>query len=117
MSLWLPPTSAKQPDVTLIGWAIFMVMVPKIGKRTVHFAGCSECGGEGRVSSPIEKLDPKNKSGVSSTGRVYRLKGPPGLGSDAQYVWDRWLSISSASVLADVSREVLSQFLRDSANE
>ena len=110
MPLWIPLTSAEQPEVTLTNWRVFEVLVPEIGRPTFHFVGY--CGPEhaGRVSSPVEEFDPVNRCGVSSTGRVYCLAGTPGLNGDAEYLWLKWLRIWGASVLRDCSQEALVEF-------
>ena len=110
MPLWLPPTAAEQPDLTLIGWAVFKVLAPEIGYPTEHLVGYNERGVEGRVSSPVQSFDAKNRCGVTSTGRVYRLNGRPGMGSEASYVWDKWRRIWSAEVLEELSQQVLDEF-------
>jgi hypothetical protein len=107
MSVWLPPTAAEQPDVTLTDWAAFEVLVPELGAPTIHVVGYNAT--EGRVSSPVVKVDAGQHSVVTSTGRVYRLKGSPGLNGDAQYIWRRWLVIWKASVLSDATAALQSQ--------
>ena len=52
--------------------------------------GYNFAGREGRVSSPIVTFDAATMRGITHTGRVYELKGPPGLNMDAEYVLDRW---------------------------
>ena len=110
MPIWTPPTSAEQPDLTLLGWAVFLVLVPEIGTPTAHAVGYNLRDGEGRVSSPIVKVDDQRRCVVTSTGRVYRLSGQPGLGSDASYVWARWLRMWNADVKEDLSQATLAGF-------
>lgn len=89
MSVWLPPTANEQPEVSLVSWGAFEVLVPELGEPIIHIAGVREVGGEGRVSSPVAKVDAANRCVVTSTGRVYRLVGAPRLQGEASYVWQR----------------------------
>ena len=110
MPIWIPATTDSEPALTLSGWAVFLVLVPGIGTPTTHVAGYHERGREGRVSSPIEKVDDEKRCVVTSSGRVYRLYGRPGLGSEASYVWARWLSIWNVDVKEDLSQATLDGF-------
>lgn len=110
MSVWLPPTAEEQPEVSLVSWGAFEVLVPELGAPTIHIAGVREVGGEGRVSSPVAKVDALNRSVVTSTGRIYRLLGAPGLQGEATYVWQRWVRNWSAEVLSDAAPALLHQF-------
>lgn len=44
--------------------------------------------------------------GITSSGRVYELRGTPGFNSDGEYAWNRWLAINSATDVADVTAEI-----------
>lgn len=108
MSIWLPPTAAKQPEVNLTSWAAHEVEVPGLEGPSVHIAGDNGTGG--RVTSPVQRIEATTRSVVTSTGRVYRLHGAPGLSGDAEYVWRRWLRMFDVTVLQDVSGRLLKQF-------
>lgn len=110
MPVWLPRTAAQQPHVALVSWAAFEVLIPKLGKPTLHVAGVEEGAGGGRVSSPVAEVDSTRRSIVTRSGRVYRLGGPPGLGGDAEYVWQRWVESWNAQVLSDAVPMLLSAF-------
>lgn len=109
MSIWLPPTAEEQPEVSLVHWGAFEVLVPELGAPTIHVAGF-RVGGEGRVSSPVAKVDATNRCVVTSTGRVYRLLGAPGLQGDSTYVWERWVWKWHATVLRDAAPALLQSF-------
>lgn len=110
MSVWLPPTAEEQPEVSLVSWGAFEVLVPELGTPTIHIAGVCEVDGEGRVSSPVAKVDAANRSVVTSTGRIYRLVGAPRLQGEANYVWRRWVLIWKAEVLSDAAPALVRAF-------
>lgn len=110
MSVWLPPTADEQPEVALVCWGAFEVLVPELGAPTIHVVGLRDAVGEGRVSSPVAKVDAPSRSVVTSTGRVYRLIGAPGMQGDANYVWRRWLLNWSAEVMSDAAPALVESF-------
>lgn len=101
MPVWMTTPVEKQPCLTLRSWGV--IQMPEGGR---HFVGWCLENREGRVSSPIEEFDPKTLTGVTSTGRVYQLQGPPGLDGDGEYVRNRWLSIYGNPTWMDVTSEV-----------
>lgn len=105
--VWVPRSVSDEPNLRLTDWSVFEVLMRGSPKRTRHFAGTSISGREGRVSSAVESFDPATRRGVTSSGRVYELVGSgTGLGSDADYVWNRWKSICQAQDVVDVTAEV-----------
>ncbi|ALV07721.1 hypothetical protein [Roseateles depolymerans] len=110
MSIFIPPTTAEQPDAVLTSWRAFEVEVPGLAGPTIHIAGYIGAEGCGRVTSPIEELDAANRSVVTSSGRVYQLRGAPGLNGDAEYVWAKWQRLWKTTVLADATADLLRQF-------
>lgn len=115
MSTWLPPTAEEQPEVFLECWGAFEVLVPELGAPTIHVAGVRAAGGEGRVSSPVAKVNGAGRCVITSTGRIYRLVGAPGMRGDALYVWHRWLRSWSAEVLSDAAPALLASFAAEEA--
>ena len=101
MPVWMTTPVEEQPSLTLERWRVIQMTE---GGR--HFVGWCLENKEGRVSSPIAEFDPENLRGVTSTGRVYQLKGPPGLDGDAEYVRDRWLAIYGNPRWTDVTADV-----------
>ncbi len=87
MSIWLTRPVAIEPSITLTSWKIIETVEDKPSR---HFVGYSDAGREGRVSSPIVTFDAATMRGITHTGRVYELKGSPGLNGDAAYVLGRW---------------------------
>ena len=110
MTISIPPTTAEKPDATLSGWTVFEVDAPGIGHSTFHLVGFNEREGLGRVSSPVEQLDVRNRTGVTRSGSVYRLSGHPGLGGDATYTWELWQRLWRVSVPRDVTQEFVEEF-------
>lgn len=115
MSVWLPPTAEEQPEVALVCWGAFEVLVPELGAPTIHVVGLRGAAGEGRVSSPVAKVDAATRSVVTSTGRRYRLVGATGMQGDALYVWQRWVRNWSAEVLSDAAPALLESFASEEA--
>jgi hypothetical protein len=73
MQMGLVPNVEKQPAVNLKNWAIFQL---EDGSR--FFVG-EEDGkvGKLRTSTPITSLDETSLTGITESGRVYRLIGSP----------------------------------------
>jgi hypothetical protein len=103
MSVWLPPTTGEQPSVTLTRWAAFDVLIPELGSPTVHVVGFFSEAGEGRVTSPVSRLKGSQRACVTRSGRTYRLDGPPGLNSQALYVWRQWKATWKVEVRGDAT--------------
>lgn len=53
-----------------------------------------------------QQFDPLTAQCITQSGRVYRLLGRPGLGADAEYVWNSWKRIAGVGEHRDVTREV-----------
>lgn len=98
MALWLTIPIDQQPSLTLSDWQVIEL---HDGER--HFVGYCVENCEGRVSSPIKSFDPATLRGSTATGRVYQLKGAPGLSSDALYVLDNWLAMYKLTNWTDVT--------------
>lgn len=104
MPVWTTIPVTDQPELTLDGWSIF-----ELPDGDCHFVGWAIENREGRVSSRIDEFDVKTMCGVTSTGRVYKLQGIPGINSDAEYTWNRWRRINDVDTFVDVSRTVWSE--------
>ena len=92
MPVWKVAPVTERPEVTLTGWAVFDVPdEDSTAEPTRHLVGWSCEDREGRVSSPVMTFDARTASFSTRSGRIYRLSGQPGLGSDAVYVWQFWL--------------------------
>lgn len=107
MPVWSIDSIEDRPDVTLRDWAVFEVPLHGPGQPwTRHLAGWSCEDQQGQVCSPVQQFDPRTGSCLTESGRVYRLKGRPGLNADAEYVWNRWKRIASITAERDVTKEV-----------
>lgn len=107
MTVWTIAPVELRPDVTLESWAVFEVPLNGVDQPwTRHLAGYSLEDGQGQVCSAVESFDPASGQCVTRSGRVYRLRGRPGLGQDAEYVWRRWKRIASIPEERDVTKEV-----------
>lgn len=98
MTYWRCMPVSIEPEITLIEWRI---METERGER--HFVGTRIDGGSGRVSSAIMAFDLERRVGITTSGRVYRLSGAPGQGSDADYIWSVWRVRNEVSSYADVT--------------
>jgi hypothetical protein len=98
MSYWKCMPVAFEPEVTLVNWRI---METERGER--HFVGDHVANASGRVSSAIVTFDIERLVGVTTSGRVYSLDGPPSKSSEADYVWSVWRVRNEVSGYADVT--------------
>lgn len=98
MSIWLP--IIDDPEITLVRWSIW-----ETGSGQRHFIGFNPAGKEGRVSSYIKEFDMDSMCGVTSSGRIYKLEGPPGYDTNAMYVWNRWKQIKQVSDVKDITQQ------------
>ena len=111
MGFWKPATVIEEPETKLYQWQIFRVAGNFGGvAETIHFMGYAQSeyaayGGEGRVCSPVQEFDKETMRGRTSSGRIYELVGPPGLNSDALYVWNRWLQHAGNPVVTCITDE------------
>lgn len=90
MSVWSTKPITEQPQVVLRDWRIIEVSDGETS--STHFIGYFDENHEGRVSSRMINFDASTMSGVTKSGRIYKLVGEPGYNSDAGYVWARWKS-------------------------
>jgi hypothetical protein len=102
MSTWLTQPVTDQPNITLVRWRIFQTE-----REELHFVGFYSHGYEGRVSSAIQSFDALTRRGVTKSGRVYELSGPPGFDQDALYVWEAWMRAYRVPSYTDVTDDVV----------
>ncbi len=95
------------PEISLIYWGIYKAWKEN-GEPTLHGVGWH---GEGRASTAIVEFLPQGtEEGApirfrTASGRLYELKGRPGINPDASYVWGRWKNINGIVKDEDVSHE------------
>jgi hypothetical protein len=109
MPVWSIAPVEACPEVTLASWQVFDVQLPELaGMWSRHFVGYSEEDRQGQVSSPVEAFSPAERAGLTRSGRTYLLSGRPGMGADAEYVWNRWKRIWKVppESVRDVTSEV-----------
>lgn len=90
----------QRPDISLIIWRVL-----EIDAGTRHFVGFDIEAREGRVSTAIQQFDPRARTGVTESGRVYALLGSPGYDKDGQFVWGIWKRVNSVKSERDVTDE------------
>lgn len=101
MSIWKTKSVTEEPSIQLYKWRVFSVTDGI--DETIHFVGWT--GNEGRVSSNIVSYDKETNTGISRTGRVYKLVNNNGYDSDAIYTFDRWLSINGNLTYKDITEK------------
>lgn len=113
MPVWNIEPVSEVPEVTLEAWKVFEVPLDGNG-WTRHFVGYARELRQGQVCSPVVSFDPATRSGITRSGRVYRLAGRPGVDADALHVWNRWKSINDITQERDVT-DAVAHLLRDGA--
>ncbi|MDR3426111.1 hypothetical protein [Silvimonas sp.] len=106
MPYWkLDPVDAS-PQTLLTGWSI-----RRTDSGSLHFVGYCLVERCGSVSSMIEEFDPTSLRGVTHSGRVYELSGPPRANDDAEYVWNIWANRNDVTSWEEVGAEVVAPHL------
>lgn len=88
---WRLESISEAASRTLDAWMVFEV--PFDGPEvpwTRHVVGWNVESTKGRVSSPVEAVDPERRLVRTRSGRVYELRHGPGLNGDAFTTWCRW---------------------------
>lgn len=102
MSIWKTLTIEERPHIILTRWRIFEVWSENEDPTTRHFVGYNCRDSEGRVSSAITTFDRDSLTGITDSGRIYKLSGESGYDPDAEYVWGRWVSINRISEFREI---------------
>ncbi len=92
----------EEPEVTLVRWQVM-----EIEAGTRHFVGYNLRLREGRVSSPIQTFDPKRLTGMTRSGRIYKLIGEPDVDPDAECTWYGWMRVNGVKRFEDVTDRAL----------
>lgn len=98
MPTWRVVALTVEPEISLVHWRIM-----ETERHERHFIGARLDDGTGRVSTAIVEFDPDGMTGVSQSGRVYKLLGTPGWNENADYVWSAWRAVNRISSYADVT--------------
>lgn len=91
--LYAPKSVEDAPVCNLRHWRVIKILQ----EDTHHFSGMTDDAGAGpgRVSSRIDSYSAAKKEGRTSSGRIYKLIGPPrppeARTTDADWVLDQWL--------------------------
>ena len=104
MTMQMRPAASvsERPRITLERWAVY-----ETERSEHHFVGYSLETRSGRVSSAIVSYDSKTQTGVTRSGRLYVLTGPPSIDEDAEYVWACWSLLNGVLAAKDVSETYL----------
>jgi len=82
-------------------------MVYETERGEHHFVGHSIETGSGRVSSAIVSYDNHARTGLTRSGRLYRLAGPPDVDGNTEYVWAFWSQRNGVLTAKDVTEAYL----------
>ena len=101
MPIYKPPSVEDQPTPEIHNWS-----VREIHNGGRHIVGViPESGHDGRVSSPIQKVE--GNILTTRSGRRYKLIGHSGSHPDGEYVWSIWCRANRIDLdkTIDVSNE------------
>lgn len=88
---WSIASINEEPEVELSNWQIVELSSRLWEGRSRHFNGSvNSWRGEGRFSSEIKTFDPATMTGITRSGRVYKLSGPQGVDSNGNYIYNIW---------------------------
>ncbi len=110
MPTWLPPSAVDQPSVVLSSWTAFEVLIPRLGRATMHVAGWASDEAGARVSSPVLSVDVEKRCVRTRSGRVYGLEGAPSAHPDVAYLVDQWVEGYGAEAFVDTSLDLEGRF-------
>lgn len=110
---WRIEPILEPPSRTLDAWMVVEVPFDGLGRAwTRHVVGWNIESTNGRVSSPVEVLDPARRLARTRSGRVYELRHGPGLNGDAFSTWCRWKARRGLQEERDVSDDVAALLAR-----
>ena len=101
--------ASDEESTTLSSWCNYearLAHTPNTLSR--HLVGWAEEAHEGRTSSAVVQLDAGARTARTESGRLYRLRGKPGLGGDAHHVWNQFVRSNGATDIRDITDEVFS---------
>ncbi len=81
-------SKAKNQEEIMILWAVYEITDSQ-GKYH-HLVGYVPARQTGRVTSPIQQFDKSLMQLKTSSGRVYKLDGPPSLKGETRLIWEKW---------------------------
>ena len=113
MSIYRVANVSDEPWITLAQWSIRRATANESVEGNNYFVGRNLSTDEGRVSTPIIEFDPMTRTGVTRSGRRYRLVGRAGRNGDADYVWDRIASVWAIESWLDVTAELVPDWRND----
>lgn len=85
----VPALSGEEySEETIVLWAVYEISDSSGNYH--HLAGYIPKRKTGRVTSPIQEFDKSTMRLTTSSGRVYKLDGPPSLKGETRLVWEEW---------------------------
>lgn len=98
LGTYTPDSVEREPASSISYWSI--KQVPDFENKSDvshHIVGLNARTYDGRVSSKIMAFDKRTMTCTTRSGRKYILVGQPGHNMDADYVWNRWLTINKVN--------------------
>lgn len=83
MTIWKSGPVEDMTEMPLLSWSIW-----ETDSGTRNFVGYFVPRQQGRISTRIVGLSVRTRTGVTMSGRQYRLEGGAGVDSDGDYVWN-----------------------------
>lgn len=99
--IWKATNVDKTPVIELTNWMV--VEVTPSNNR--HLIGYNITEGEGRTSSSLVSFDKETMTGITRSGRRYKLVDKPGINGDAVYTFNNWCQVNQIQSYEDVSDE------------
>lgn len=85
----VPALSGEEnPEETIVLWAVYEISDSSGNYH--HLAGYIPKRKTGRVTSPIQEFDKTMMRLTTSSGRVYKLEGPPSIQNETRLIWEEW---------------------------
>lgn len=106
MPIWRTSSVKATPEPHVRDWRLI-----RSETNDIHIVGFNVTESKGRVSSALTTFDPVTRTGTTSSGRRYVLRGESGWSADADYTFAVWRDVNHVANWTDVTSEVLARGL------
>lgn len=104
----------EMPMTVLTRWRIFRTF--HFGSESDHFVGVSAESGLVRISTDIVRFDAKSMAGITQSGRLYCLEGPPAEDEDTAHAEAAFARLAMSYGILNI-RDVTYKVLADPKNQ